>query len=145
MDAAAAGYEAYLGEYNHPGSSDPLDVSSLIGAVPGTSLQFSFSTAYDAGTEAEDFAFAPGGGLVGITTPADPAGGTQTASPITVVSGPDPFASFANLEPMGFDTSSIDFTGGVIGTLTVTHDAGNPYTANLMGGLLKTYLPIVLK
>lgn len=34
---------------------------------------------------------------------------------------------------------------GVTGTLTVTHNAGSPYTANLTGGLLKTFLPIVVK
>ncbi|MBN1218836.1 MAG: hypothetical protein JXM69_07910 [Anaerolineae bacterium] len=34
---------------------------------------------------------------------------------------------------------------GVTGTLSVTHDAGNPYTVTLTGGLLKNYLPVVLK
>jgi hypothetical protein len=34
---------------------------------------------------------------------------------------------------------------GVTGTLSVTHNAGDAYTTELMGGLLKTYLPVVLK
>lgn len=101
------------------GTGDALDVSALVGAAPGASLEWTFSTIYDAGTETEDFAFAPGGGLVGVTTASDPAGGTATANPISVVNGPDPFAVFANIEPMGFDTTSIDFTSGVVGTLTL--------------------------
>jgi hypothetical protein len=34
---------------------------------------------------------------------------------------------------------------GINGALTVTHNGGDPYTANLTGGLIKTYLPVVLK
>ena len=86
------------------GNSAALDISSLLGASAGTQLSFSYSQGYDAGTEAEDFAFGPGGGLVGITTPADPPGGTVTMDPISLVTGPDPFAAFANLEPANFDT-----------------------------------------
>ena len=57
------------------GTAEAIDISSLLGAAPGTSLDIEFSTVYDSGTELEDFAFAPGGGLVGITTAADPARG----------------------------------------------------------------------
>ncbi len=99
------------------GNSNAIDISGLIGASLGTSTEIQFSTAYDAGTEEEDFAFAPGNGLVGITTSADPGGGAATNDPIVAVAGPDPFAAFANLEPASFDTTSIDFTGGTIATL----------------------------
>ncbi len=102
------------------GNSSAFDISSLLGASAGTQLTFSFLQGYDAGTEADDFAFGPGGGLVGITTPADPPGGTVTMDPISVITGPDPFASFANLEPANFDTSTIDFTGASIATVTLT-------------------------
>lgn len=102
------------------GNSGAIDVSSLLGASVGASLSTMFSTGYDAGTEEEDFAFGPGGGLVGITTASSPGGGTSTSDPISVVSGPDPFASFANIEPVGYDTTSIDFTGGSIATVTLT-------------------------
>ena len=40
--------------------------------------------------------------------------------PISLVTGPDPYAAFANLEPANFDTSSIDFTGAPIATVTLT-------------------------
>ena len=102
------------------GTDSAVDVSGLIGAPIGTSISFALSNGYDAGTESEDFAFAPGGGLVGITTPSDPPGGTATSNPISLVSGPDPFSVFANIEPAGFDTSSIDFTTGPIANVTLT-------------------------
>ncbi len=102
------------------GNGTAVDISSLIGASVGTTLPtITLSTAYDAGTEEEDFAFAPGGGLVGITTTSSPGGGVSTSDPISVVSGPDPFASFDNIEPASFDTSTIDFTGGSIATVTL--------------------------
>lgn len=101
------------------GNSNALDISSLIGAAPGTSLSFNFSTVYDAGTEEEDFAFGPGNPLVGITTAATPGDGAETSDPIAAVLGPDPFAGFASLEPANFDTTSIDFTGGPVATLSL--------------------------
>lgn len=101
------------------GNSNSFDISLLIGAAPGTTLDFQFSTVYDAGTEEEDFAFGPGNGLVGVTTAANPGGGTETDDLIAAVAGPDPFANFANLEPANFDTTSIDFTGGPVATLSL--------------------------
>ncbi len=101
------------------GNSSAIDISSLLGASAGTSLSTTFSTGYDAGTEEEDFAFGPGGGLVGVTTASSPGGGTSTSDPISVVAGPDPFASFANIEPASFDTTTIDFTSGSIATVTL--------------------------
>ena len=121
------------------GNSAALDISSLLGASAGTQLSFSYSQGYDAGTEAEDFAFGPGGGLVGITTPADPPGGTVTMDPISLVTGPDPFAAFANLEPVNFDTSSIDFTGASIATVTLTV-VPEPASFGLAGGAALTLL-----
>ena len=102
------------------GTDTAVDISSLIGASVGTSIPLVFSTVYDAGTELEDFAFAPGGGLVGITTLSDPAGGTATSNLISTVTEPDPFASFANIEPVVFDTTGIDFTGGSIASVSLT-------------------------
>ena len=44
-------------------------------------------------------------------------------------------------------TINVSFTpsgpGPLYGTLTVTHDAGDPYIADLVGGLLKVYLPMI--
>ncbi|MEM7311557.1 MAG: spondin domain-containing protein [Planctomycetota bacterium] len=102
------------------GNNVAYDISSLINAAPGTTLTFDQTRVYDAGTEEEDFAFAPGGGLVGITTPADPAGGASTMDAISLVTGPDPFAAFDNIEPVGFDTTTIDFTNGSVATLSLT-------------------------
>ena len=102
------------------GTDNAIDITSLHNGPIGLSLAFNLSNVYDAGTEEEDFAFAPGGGLVGITTAADPAGGTATANAISLVGGPDPFASFANIEPVGFDTTTIDFTSGPVANITLT-------------------------
>lgn len=102
------------------GTSSAIDVTSLLGAAPGTSLSFDLSTVYDAGTEAEDFAFAPGGGLVGITTASSPPDGMSTSDVISMVDGADPFASFANIEPAGFDTSSLAFAGSPVASVSLT-------------------------
>lgn len=44
-------------------------------------------------------------------------------------------------------TINVSFTptgpGPLYGTLTVVHNAGDPYTADLIGGLLKIYLPLI--
>ena len=101
------------------GTGDAVDISSLLGASIGTSLSIDLTRGYDAGTEAEDFAFAPGGGLVGITTAADPGAGLATADPIAVL-GANPFAGFASVEPADFDLSSLDFTGGTIATVELS-------------------------
>lgn len=102
------------------GTSSAIDVSSLLGAAPGTSLDFDLSTVYDAGTEVEDFLYAPGGGLVGITTASTPPGGMETSDPISMVGGADPFAAFLNLEPASFDTSSISFAGAPVANISLT-------------------------
>lgn len=102
------------------GNDSPFDISSLLGASVGSSMMFDLTTIWDAGTELEDFAYAPGGGLVGITTPSDPAGGTDQSGVVASVLGADPFASFANLEPVSFDTTTIDPAGGAIAGVTIT-------------------------
>lgn len=89
---------------------DDIDISSLLGAPAGTSIPVLLSNVYDAGTEAEDFMYSPGNPLVGIATAATPPGGTVTNQAISLVTGPDPFAAFANIEPVGFDTTLLDFT-----------------------------------
>jgi len=102
------------------GTEDEVDITSLLGAPAGTSTSLTFATVYDAGTEVEDFAFGPGCGLVGLSGCGDPPGGAVTTDPIAVVSGPDPFASFANIDPANFDTSTIDFTASGVTVATVT-------------------------
>lgn len=117
------------------GTSGSVDVSSLYGAANGTSLSFDLSTVYDAGTEDEDFMYAPGGGLVGITTAATPPAGTETSSVITIVTGADPFGRFDNI-PAGFDTTSIDFMGSPIANVQLTV-VPEPASVSMLGlGLL---------
>ena len=100
---------------NNVGNS--LDISSLLNAANGTSLTFNFDRVYDAGTEVNDFLTSPGGPLVGA-----PAGtatdGVAEGGVITLVSGPDPFGSFANAG--SFDTTGIDFTSGNVATVRLT-------------------------
>jgi len=104
------------------GNGDSFDVSSLLGSGNGTTLSFVFSSVWDAGTELEDFDFAAGNPLVGITNPGDggPDSGADQGGVVSLVGGPDPFASFANLEPAGFDTAGIDFSGGPVARVTLT-------------------------
>ena len=118
------------------GTSNAIDISSLIGGSLGQFIEVPFDTAYDAGTEEEDFAFAPGGPLVGITTASDPAGGTSTTDTISMVTGSDPFAAFASLEPVSFDTTSIDFTGGTIATLRLEVVPEPATSIMLLGGIV---------
>ena len=104
------------------GNDNAFDISSLIGAPLGTSMKFEFSSVYDAGTEQEDFAFSPGNGLIGVSTPGggDPDFGTDTPGEVvSLVTGPDPFGSFLNI-PKGYDTTAADFTGGSIASVTIT-------------------------
>ncbi len=103
-------------------NASAIDVSSLVGAAPGASLTINPGMVYDAGTEAEDFMYAPGLPLVGLTPPPghDPMGGTVEANPIALVTGPDPFAGIPNTLPSDFDTTSIDFSGGPIASVTLT-------------------------
>jgi len=104
------------------GNDVAFDVSSLIGAALGSSLSFEFSTAYDAGTEEEDFNFSPGNGLIGVnvTGGGDPDFGTDTiGGVVSVVTGPDPYASFLGIPP-GYDTTVADFTAGPIARVTLT-------------------------
>ena len=105
------------------GNDNLVDVSGLLGASLGTSLAIELAAAYDAGTEAEDFDFSPGNGLIGITNPGggDPDFGTDTpGGVVSLVTGPNPFGSFLNIEPPGFDTTTADFTEGPIAQITLT-------------------------
>lgn len=103
------------------GNSSAVDVSSLVGGMNGTTLSWDVTRVYDAGTELEDFAFSPGNGMLGVTTPADLAGGTDQNGVVSLVTGPDPFAAFANPSP-GFDSTAFDFTqpDTVLRTFTLT-------------------------
>lgn len=116
------------------GNAADLDVSSLLGAAAGTSLMFDFVNVWDGGTELEDFDFSPGNGLIGITNPGGGEAdfGTDQNGVISLVSGPDPFAAFANADA-GFNSTQFDFTGQTIATVTL-EVIPEPSTA-LLGGL----------
>lgn len=117
------------------GNDNSFDVSSLLGAANGTTLSFDLMNVYDAGTELEDFDFSPGNGLIGVTNPGGGAAdfGTDQGGVVSLVTGPDPFGSFANIEPAGLDTSAADFTGGAVARITLT-TVPEPSSA-LLGGL----------
>ncbi len=103
------------------GNSNAFDVSSLLGASAGTMLSFDLSNVYDAGTELEDFNFSAGNGLIGLTNPGGgaPDFGTDQNGVVSVVTGSDPFGSFANID-QGFDTTPADFTGGPVARVTLS-------------------------
>ena len=115
------------------GNADAIDVSSLLGASAGTMISFDLTNVYDAGTELEDFNFSPGNGLIGLTNPGggDPDFGNDQNGVISLVTGPDPFGSFANIDP-GFDTMPADFTGGPVVRVTLT-TIPEPSSAVLLG------------
>jgi len=104
------------------GNGNALDVSSLLGAANGTTLSFDFINVYDAGTELEDFAAAPGNGLIGIDTPGSgaPGVGTDQGGTVSLLSEADPFSIFANTSPGTFDSSAFNFNGGPIASVTLT-------------------------
>ncbi len=111
-----------------------IDVSSILGGGLGATNTFSFSNVYDAGTESENFANSPGNPIISIPGGMAPLGDTQ-GGVVTLVTGADPFASFAGL-PNGFDTTPYDFNSsgyGSISSLTVTV-VPEPSTA-LLGSL----------
>lgn len=103
--------------------TNSVNISALLNASPGTSISIPLSTVYDAGTEEEDFAFAPGNGIVGVTTPGGPAPdfGTDQNGVVTIVTESDPFASFLNASD-GFDSTEFDFnaSNATIATITLT-------------------------
>lgn len=120
------------------GNNDSLDISSIISGGVGTTLTFDFGRVYDAGTEAEDFAFSPGNPIIGIDTMAMPGGGTSTMDNISLVDGTDPFGAFANISPSSFDSSAFDFNAAgvgntILGRVTIT-SIPEPGTT-LLGGL----------
>lgn len=102
------------------GNGSSFDVSSLLGGNVGDSLAFEFTTVWDAGTELEDFAFSPGNGLIGVTTPGDggPDSGADQNGVVTALSGSDPFARFLN-PSAGFNSAAFDFTGSPIARVTL--------------------------
>ena len=117
------------------GNDTSVDVSSLFGAPVGTQLVLTIDNAWDAGTELEDFAFSAGNPLAGIPDGDAPNGTTQNGV-IGAITGPDPFASFANI-PSGYDTTALDFTNGPFATITL-QTVPEPNTSALLG------LPILL-
>ena len=121
------------------GNGDPnaYDVSSLIGAIAGTSVTIDVTTVWDAGTELEDFAFSAGNPIIGVSTAGDAPNGTDQGGVVTMVTGPDPFAAFANI-PNGYDTTAVDFTGASVASITLTV-VPEPSTA-LLGGLAGSFL-----
>ncbi|MGJ8723591.1 MAG: spondin domain-containing protein [Roseibacillus sp.] len=122
------------------GNGADHDISSLLGAANGATLMFDFTNVWDGGTELEDFDFSPGNGLIGVTNPGGGAAdfGTDQNGVISLVSGPDPFSSFANASP-GFDSTQFDFTGSSIATVTL-EVIPEPSTSLLAGLALATGL-----
>ena len=100
------------------GNSTPVDVSGILGAGLGTTMSFDALRVYDAGTESEDFAFSAGNPFIGVPG-GDAANGDTLTNPITAVTDPDPYSLFANA-PGGFDSTAYDFTGGSLGSFTLT-------------------------
>jgi len=103
------------------GNNNPLqyDLVELFEASNGEPLVIEVRRLYDAGTEINDFATSPGGPLVGMTA-GDPTAGVDEGGIITLVTG-NPFLNYANPDP-GFDLSTINPDGELLGTITVTLD-----------------------
>ena len=111
---------------------------SLRGLVDGTfsSASYSVVTAYDAGTEINDFATSAGNPLFGIAPGQNgPNQGADEFGSIAAITGAD-FASFLNAE--GIDVSRFDFTGASLATITVSTvtDVPVPAAAWLFGSAL---------
>lgn len=107
------------------GNNNAIDISSIITGGLGATNTFDFGRVYDAGTEAEDFMYSPGNGIIGITTPATPGDGTATTDVISLVDQADPFGSFANTSA-GFDSTIFDFNAAgvgntILGRITITN------------------------
>ena len=104
------------------GTESGVDISSLLNAPVGTSLSISLENVYDAGTELEDYSASAGNPIIGVTNPGNggPDVGTDQNGVISLVTTPDPFGTFANLEPPDLDTTMFDFNGTTIATVTLT-------------------------
>lgn len=100
------------------GNDTARDVSVLLGASPGMSLAFNVMNVWDAGTELEDFATSAGNPLLGLPD-GNAAGGTAQGGVVSLVTAPNPFASFAN-QPGGFNPAALNFTGNPVGSFTLT-------------------------
>lgn len=102
------------------GTDNGVSITSLLGAAPGTTLQFDLSTVYDAGTESEDFLYSAGNPVIGHSGGANAGVNMNiTSNPVSVVTGADPFSTFANIDA-GFDTTAFDFSGTPIARVTLT-------------------------
>lgn len=110
------------------GNSNPFafNIASLLDGTI-SSLSFDVSSAFDAGTEVNDFATSAGNGLFGIT--GGQGGPNQGADQNGVVSEINglAFASFLNAN--GFDTGRFDFTNSSIVTIELTNVSAVPVPA----------------
>lgn len=129
-------------------NGNPLahDLSSLLsGSVSTISFNVgTVGTVNDAGTETNDFAFAPATGAFGLGSSA-PEGGDPEGGVITNVLG-DPFADFGGI-PVGFDTSILNFNNAALytdGLATITFNvvpapvpvpAALPLALSALGGM----------
>ena len=104
------------------GTGDSVDIGGLLGAALGTTISFDLSRVYDAGTELEDFSASAGNPIIGVTNPGNggPNVGTDQNGVVSLVDVADPFGTFANLEPAGFDTTPFDFADSTIARVTLT-------------------------
>ncbi|MEM0895532.1 MAG: spondin domain-containing protein [Verrucomicrobiota bacterium] len=120
------------------GNPNAIDVSSVVGAAFGTTLTITPPSVWDAGTEQEDFLFNAPPNTPGPNNP--PGGNPDDVSTIEIVGtssvgGGNPFAQFLN-QPVGFDPTSLDFTGSDFASITLTV-VPEPSTGLLAGlGLL---------
>ena len=128
-------------------NGNPLahDLSTLLNGTVNT-LSFNVGivgTVNDAGTEVNDFAFAPAADAFGLVMATNPPGGAAEDGVITNVVG-DPFAGFL---PAGLDTSILNFNNAALytdGLATITFNvvpapvpvpAALPLALSALGGM----------
>lgn len=88
------------------GDNEAPDIASLIPGEVGSTLTFECGKVYNVGTELEDFSFSPGNPIIRIDAMASPIGGTSTSDLSSLVSGTDPFDSFAKISSGTFDSAA---------------------------------------
>ncbi|QEG24288.1 spondin domain-containing protein [Mariniblastus fucicola] len=103
------------------GDPTSIDLASIFGTSGSISFDIG-TTVWDAGTEVNDFATAPGNPLFGIPE-GDGAAGAAEGGLIAEVTG-DPYSGFLNT-PAGFDFGPLSFNDGAlysggIATVTIT-------------------------
>ena len=106
------------------GNNGNIDISSLLSASAGTSLDIDIDGVYDAGTETEDFTGVGGSGLFPFST-SGALGVDITDGGVSLLDrSTNPFETFTNnqgLDLNGFDVGSLQaFTAASLGTVSLT-------------------------